>query len=197
MGNPERQEEDDLAWVEYIEKLENDLEQMGKHWAQEDARENWLLCTRVKENYKKIDIFDNYRTDIVRYVLLPCLAEKFREFGIEFTEYYHDGSITDEENNIYVHIDAALRDGDKEMIVEVKSEPTTDDIREHIERMEKIQTHAKRYNYKRIHLGAIMGVVINDTVKTFALEKGFYVIEPSGEEFAITVPEGVYSPREW
>jgi hypothetical protein len=26
---------------------------------------------------------------------------------------------------------------------------------------------------------------------------GLYVIEPSGEEFAITVPEGEYSPREW
>jgi hypothetical protein len=26
---------------------------------------------------------------------------------------------------------------------------------------------------------------------------GFCPIEPSGEEFAITVPEGVYSPQEW
>jgi hypothetical protein len=31
----------------------------------------------------------------------------------------------------------------------------------------------------------------------FAMKNGFYVIEPSGETFTITVPEGIYSPREW
>jgi hypothetical protein len=40
-------------------------------------------------------------------------------------------------------------------------------------------------------------MVMKDNIKTFALEKGFYLIEPSGEEFNITVPEGEYSPREW
>ena len=197
MGDVERQEEGDPAWAEYLEKWENDLERQAKIWAREEARENWLLCARVRESDKKIRIFDNYRTDIVRYVLLPCLAEKFREFGFEFDMYYHDGRIYDKENNIITYINAALGDGHKEMIIEVESEPTIDDIKEHIERMEKIRIHASRSSFKRIHLGAIMGIVINDTVKTFALENGFYLIEPSGEEFFITVPEGEYSPREW
>jgi len=197
MEDMERQEDNDPAWAEYLEKRENDWERQAKSWARNEARENWLLCARVKEPGKKIDIFDNYRSDIVRYVLLPCLLKKFREFGFDFDMYYHDGSITDKENNIFTHIDAALRGGDKEMIIEVNSEPTIDDIKEHIERMGKIQTHARRYTFKRIHLGAIMGVVINDNEKTFALENGFYLIEPSGEEFTITVPEGEYSPRKW
>jgi len=29
------------------------------------------------------------------------------------------------------------------------------------------------------------------------MKNGFYVIEPSGETFSITAPEGEYSPREW
>jgi hypothetical protein len=29
------------------------------------------------------------------------------------------------------------------------------------------------------------------------LKNGFYVVEPSGETFIITAPEGIYSPREW
>jgi len=197
MGNMERQEDDDPAWAEYLEKQENDWERQAKLWAQNEARENWLLCARVKEPGKKIKIFNNYQTDIVRYVLLPCLAKKFREFGFEFAEYRYDIIITDKENNIYTNIDASLGGGDKEMIIEVESEPTTDDIKKHIERMEKIRIHASRYTFKRIHLGAIMGVVINDNEKKFALESGFYLIEPLGEEFFITVPEGEYSPRVW
>jgi len=40
-------------------------------------------------------------------------------------------------------------------------------------------------------------MVISNSEKIFALKNGFYVIEPSGETFDITAPEGIYSPREW
>ena len=75
MGDQEQKEEDDPTWAEYLEKQENDWERQAKKWAQEEAKENWLLCTRVKENDKKVRIFNNYQTDIVRYVVLPCLLE--------------------------------------------------------------------------------------------------------------------------
>jgi hypothetical protein len=39
-------------------------------------------------------------------------------------------------------------------------------------------------------------MVIKENGKTFALKNGFYIIEPSGEEFVITEPKGIYSPRE-
>jgi hypothetical protein len=38
---------------------------------------------------------------------------------------------------------------------------------------------------------------MSESEKIFALKNGFYVIEPSGETFTITAPEGVYSVREW
>jgi hypothetical protein len=40
-------------------------------------------------------------------------------------------------------------------------------------------------------------VVFGKKEKIYALEKGFYVIEPSGETFDITQPEGIYHPSEW
>jgi hypothetical protein len=33
--------------------------------------------------------------------------------------------------------------------------------------------------------------------KAFAMKNGFYVLEPSGETFTITEPNGDNSPREW
>jgi hypothetical protein len=44
-------------------------------------------------------------------------------------------------------------------------------------------------------MGAVAGVVFGDEEKDYALKKGLYVIEPSGETFNITAPAG--SPQEW
>jgi hypothetical protein len=41
------------------------------------------------------------------------------------------------------------------------------------------------------------GVVFSKSEKTYALKNGFYVIEPSGDTFSITKPEGPYHVREW
>ena len=80
------------------------------------------------------------------------------------------------------------------MVVEIKSKPDSSDIKEHIERMEKLRKIADLRSDKRGYLGAIAGAVFNDNEKNFALKTGFYVIEPSGKTFTITVPEGA---REW
>jgi hypothetical protein len=50
---------------------------------------------------------------------------------------------------------------------------------------------------KRAYLGAIAGTVFNREEKVCALEKGFYVIEPSGDTFNITEPKDKYRPRVW
>jgi hypothetical protein len=57
--------------------------------------------------------------------------------------------------------------------------------------------HADRCNDKRTYLGAVAGMAMSESVKKHAMKKGFYVIEPSGEDFYITEPKGIYSPREW
>ena len=61
--------------------------------------------------------------------------------------------------------------------------------------MEKVRLHGNLHGDKRAFLGAIAGTIVQDNVKEFALKSGFYVIEPSGETFIITAPEG--DPREW
>jgi hypothetical protein len=83
------------------------------------------------------------------------------------------------------------------MIVEIKSKPNIDDINDHIERMEKLRRYADLHGDKRKYLGAIAGVVFGDSEKTYALKKGFYVIEPSGDTFNIIEPKGSYYPHEW
>jgi hypothetical protein len=51
-------------------------------------------------------------------------------------------------------------------------------------------------NDRRKLLGAAAAVVISKDMREYALERGFYLIEPSGETVKITVPEG-FTPRVW
>jgi hypothetical protein len=63
--------------------------------------------------------------------------------------------------------------------------------------MEKLRKYADLHNDRRVYFGAVAGVVFSEGEKTYALKKGFYVIEPSGDTFNIIEPKGSYHPREW
>jgi hypothetical protein len=97
-----------------------------------------------------------------------------------------------------MEIDAFLENGEKAMVVEIKTKPKISDIDDHMERMEKRRVYADLHDDKRVYLGAVAGVVFGDSEKNYALKNGFYVLEPSGETFTITEPKAEgYSPREW
>jgi hypothetical protein len=81
------------------------------------------------------------------------------------------------------------------MLVEVKTKLTLERINKHIERLEKMRLYANLHGDKRAFLGAVAGVVVTDELKDYALDQGFFVIEPVGENFFITPPNG--KPKEW
>ena len=189
----ERSKED---WERSREEREKYEERMRQEW--EQSMKEWeQIKEQMKETDRRLGKLGNRLGEMVEYTIMPCLIEKFRKLGFIFTEAYPHAVIDDEENDIYAEIDITLKNGDKVMIVEVKNKLTIDDINEHIERMKKVRAHADLHNDKRIYLGAIGGIVINKNEKQFALRNGFYVVEPSGETFNITVPDGIYSPQEW
>jgi Holliday junction resolvase len=129
-------------------------------------------------------------------MVIPNLVAKFEELGFTFTK-ANRTEIKDREHTIFTEVDALLENGDKVMAVEVKTRPVIEDIDLHLERMEKLRKYADLHHDKRIYLGAIAGVVFSESEKVYALKKGFYVIEPSGDTFNIIEPKGNYRPREW
>jgi Holliday junction resolvase len=135
--------------------------------------------------------------EVVEYMIVPNLVAKFRELGFEFTRAGPDVKIADREHDIHAEVDAFLENGDKVMIVEIKSKPNTDDVDYHAEKMEKLRRYADMKGDNRKYLGAIAGVVVGESVCVYALKNGLYVIEPSGDTFNIIEPKGKYHPREW
>ena len=189
-------QETDRIVKETAELQRQNAEKQGKALdKQEKALEEQKR--RAKHLDKKLGKLGDRFGEMVEYMVMPNLVRKFRKLGYKYTKANPHTVIADYENKIFMEIDITLEDGDNVMIVEVKSKPSTADITEHIERMEKVRLHADLHDHKRKFFGAIAGMVFNENEKIFALKKGFYVIEPSGDTFSIIVPDGEYSPGEW
>jgi hypothetical protein len=128
-------------------------------------------------------------------MVAPRLREKFVEFGLDFPRTNPGVYINDKVNKISLEIDIMLENGEKALLVEVKTKLTVERINKHIERLEKMRRYTDIRGNKRIFLGAVAGVVLDDEVRKYALDQGLYLIEPSGYNFNITVPTG--KPKEW
>jgi hypothetical protein len=72
----------------------------------------------------------------------------------------------------------------------VKTTSHQADIDEHLERMEKIRKYAYEHGDKRQFMGAIAATITDKSTREYALKKGLFVIEPSGENVKVTKPEG-------
>jgi hypothetical protein len=152
---------------------------------------------QMKETDRRLGKLTNRFGEVVEYMIVPNLVAKFRELGFEFEKTHRDPEIVDRKHDIILEVDVFLENGDKVMIVEIKSKPSVDDINYHIERMEKLRKYADLHKDTRKYLGAVAGVVFSESEKIYALKNGFYVIEPSGDTFNITEPKGRYKVREW
>jgi hypothetical protein len=115
--------------------------------------------------------------------------------GYDFQEASTRHKVRDKKNDISFEIDVFLQNGDTAMLVEIKANLTVSDINKHITRLEKMRKYADLRGDKRHFLGAVAGIVVEDDEKEYALSQGFFLIEPTGENFHITPPPD--KPKEW
>ena len=194
----------DTVWaiLQEVAKNQRETDRIIKESQSETDRQMKETDRQIKENALQMKLFDkqfgelnNRFGDIVEYMVAPNLRNKFREFGLIFPKANNKTKVDDDENDIHFEIDIMLENGEKAMLVEVKATLTTEKINEHIERLGKMRKYADLHGDKRTFIGAVAGVVMTSNVKQYALKQGFFAIEPSGETFNITPPQG--QPKEW
>jgi len=169
------------------EETDRQMKDTDRHMKETDRQ--------IKDFNKRFGDFTNRFGEVVEYMLAPNLHEKFKEIGLNFPQYSRHTDLRDYENDIFLEIDISLHNGEKAMLVEVKTKLTTEDVKEHEKRLEKMRTYADLHGDKRAFLGAVAGVVMTPQAKKYVLEQGFYLIEPSGETISNTAPQG--KPKEW
>jgi hypothetical protein len=181
------------VWAALQEVAENQKE--TDRQLKETARRQEETDRQIKEYNKRFGEFTNRFGEVVEYMFAPNLQEKFWEMGLKFHQANPNAVFSDDNKVILFEVDVLLQNGDKAMLVEVKTKLTTEDVKDHIACLEKMRKYADLHGDKRTFLGAVAGVVMTSNVKEHALGQGFYVIEPSGETFNITPPNG--QPKEW
>jgi hypothetical protein len=144
----------------------------------------------LRQNQKMMGDLGKKFGKIIEHMFIPNLREKFNALGYVFEKSSPNVLIESKEHNIYAEIDVFLENGDCSLAVEVKTQANIDDIREHIERMEKLRRYFDLHNDKRKLYGAVAAAIFPGNVLDFALKQGFYTIKQSGENVSIEQPEG-------
>ena len=174
------------------------LQEVAKSQKETDriVKENALQMKESKKNFDaRIGSLTNLFGDLTLGMVAPKLREKFMDFGLVFPKASKELEISDKKNKIAFEIDILLENGNKAMLVEVKTKLLIDRIKKHIVRLEKMRKYADLHGDKRTFLGAVAGFAVNDKVREYALKEGLYLIEPDGDNFNITPPNN--KPREW
>jgi hypothetical protein len=139
----------------------------------------------IKETQINIGGLNRSLGSMVEHILTPGLPQKFKRLGYSFnriaTYKYAEG--------VYAQIDGMLENGTQAVVVEVKVTLRQGDIDDHLLRMEKIRKYADEHGDKRQFMGAMAATITDETTRNYALKKGLFVIEPSGEDVKVTKPE--------
>jgi hypothetical protein len=144
----------------------------------------------MRQNQKMMSDLGRKFGKIIEYMFIPNLWEKFNALGYVFEKSSPNVLIESREHNIHTEIDVFLENGDSALAVEVKTQANINDIREHVERMEKLRRYFDLHNDRRKLYGAVAAAILPENVLDFALKQGFYVIEQSGDNVNIKKPEG-------
>jgi hypothetical protein len=152
---------------------------------------------QMKVTDKRVGELTNRYGEISEHMIVPNLKLSFNGLGYTFEKCSANTKIEDVEHGIFTEADAFLENGDSVLVVEIKTKLRTDDINDHIKRMEKFRAHADHHNDTRKYYGAIAGLLMSESEKAYALKKGFFVLEPVGERFTITAPKSPAKPKAW
>jgi hypothetical protein len=134
--------------------------------------------------------------ELVEHMVVSNIKEKFNTLGFAFEESSQHRRIFNDLGRSIAEIDIVLENSSIVMAVGIKAKPLEKDIDDHIDRMEILRRYADAHNDSRKFLGAITGAIMMDTVRLYAHEAGFYVIEQTGDTVQMTVPSG-FTPGVW
>jgi len=186
----EQQKEAERKWEEYREQRK---EYDRKH---EEAERKWQQTREdMKEANQRHGKLSDRIGDLIQAMVYGGIKRLFRELGYDFDVINQKYNFGNKELGIYGEVDLFLENGELALLVEVKTNLSMKDVREHKERLEDFRRVADVKNDKRRFLAAVGGGVIQDNVRDFALKQGMFVVQQSGENVEILVPKG--KPKVW
>ena len=150
-----------------------------------------------RQIWEKVDLTDN--NNVCRIPQYQCpLTDQCRLENRSITEHSRR-KVFGKDTSDNGQIDLLLEDGDIAILIEVKTNLKTNDVREHIERLEKYRRcmDKKGNGDKKRYVGAVAAAVAEQNVIEFAQKKGLYVIVQSGDAVKIVTPPKGFKAKTW
>ncbi|MDR0705832.1 MAG: DUF3782 domain-containing protein [Planctomycetaceae bacterium] len=151
-----------------------------------------------KELSKQMGKLGNRFGEVTEHMVFPAVVACFNELGYHFhKEFEGNFKVINRQNQLIAEIDAYLENTTTIAVVEIKAKPDEEDVKNHIDRIEKLKQNRQEFNEPpKIIIGAIAGAVFPEKIKTVAVNAGFYVLVQSGDTMKFDVPKN-FKPREF
>jgi hypothetical protein len=154
---------------------------------------------KIQEVAQQIGKLGNRFGELAEHLVAPSIVEKFNALGFHFNDISTGlrQIIEDESSGQRIaEFDILLENRDFIIGVEVKSKPSSDDVKDHAQRLKILRLNKDKKGDKRKIYGAMAGAIMPVSVKAAALKAGFYVITQTGDTVKIDIPEG-FTPKAW
>jgi hypothetical protein len=136
--------------------------------------------------------------ELVETLIAPHLCEKFDAWNYNLKRIFHRVYIYDDASIQRGEIDILLSDTTLCIAVEVKRWlEKTEQVDEHIKRMQLIRKYPPAETKGKRLLGAIAGAVVTPEAREYAEKNGFFVFDLTGEDVRLLESEKDFQPKEW
>ena len=153
------------------------------------------LRESIRETNQVIARLGNRLGELVQAMVEGGVIRMFTNLGYEFDVYNPHYRFGNKTLGIYGEVDLFLENGELALLVEVKTNLSMDDIKEHQKRLKNFRLVADLKNDKRQFIAAVGGGVVQENVRKFALKQGMFVVQQSGENVEVLAPKG--KPKVW
>ena len=136
--------------------------------------------------------------ELIETLFGPHIGEKFDAYNYNLRRIYKRVPLYDEASRQRGEIDLLLSDTTVCMALEVKrwlDKPQQVD--EHVQRMKLIQQYPPAEVKGKKLYGAMAGAVVDPTVRDYAEQSGFFVLDLAGDDIRLLEPPETFQPKEW
>ena len=192
-------EETDRKMQETDRKIQETAEQM-KVQSEETDRKFQKTDEQMQRTSREISALGSRVGEIVENMIGGDIIEQFRALGYDVTEYSRNKIFGRKGTGESGEIDLLLEDGDIVILIEVKTTLKIDDVKDHMERLEKYRRHIDEKSHhidRRKFIGAVAAASVADHVVKFAQRNGLYVIVQAGKTVEIITPPEGFVAKLW